>query len=188
MGKKGAKGQLISPQSQVGPPEPVLAPNPNQPKMAKNHLRTKIDQGPPVGHYSAHDLWQPPETTSSAPRKDSPQLQGKTFPFSIHPILKDPGVVHIWYNIPLCTIFALKSNGDIFGTKLRDPKSSTQSITNFEGGIFSYFSCQFPGGYQKTIKGPQPPGLAGVGLSFLIRTILREKSQRLTIISIIVKA
>ncbi|MBW0573411.1 hypothetical protein O181_113126 [Austropuccinia psidii MF-1] len=33
---------------------------------------------------------------------------------------------------------------------------------------------QFPGGYQKTIQGPQPPGPAGVGLSILIRTILRE--------------
>ncbi|MBW0593639.1 hypothetical protein O181_133354 [Austropuccinia psidii MF-1] len=32
---------------------------------------------------------------------------------------------------------------------------------------------QFPGGYQKTIQGPQPPGPAGVGLSFLIRIILR---------------
>ncbi|MBW0557091.1 hypothetical protein O181_096806 [Austropuccinia psidii MF-1] len=32
---------------------------------------------------------------------------------------------------------------------------------------------QFPGGYQKTMQGPQPPGPAGVGLSFLIRTILR---------------
>ncbi|MBW0560479.1 hypothetical protein O181_100194 [Austropuccinia psidii MF-1] len=33
---------------------------------------------------------------------------------------------------------------------------------------------QFPCGYQKTIQGPQPPGPAGVGLSLLIRTILRE--------------
>ncbi|MBW0478512.1 hypothetical protein O181_018227 [Austropuccinia psidii MF-1] len=95
-------------------------------------------------------------------------------PFSIHPVLKDPGVVHIWYNIPLCTIFAQKSNGDIFRTKLHDSKSSTQYITNFEGGFFSYSVWQFPGGYQKTIQGPQPPGPAGVGLSICIRTILRE--------------
>ncbi|MBW0552985.1 hypothetical protein O181_092700 [Austropuccinia psidii MF-1] len=62
----------------------------------------------------------------------------------MHPILKDPGVVHIWYNIPLCTIFAQQSNGDIFRTKLCDSKSSPQSIINFEGGSFSYFSLPIP--------------------------------------------
>ncbi|MBW0487344.1 hypothetical protein O181_027059 [Austropuccinia psidii MF-1] len=92
----------------------------------------------------------------------------------MHPVLKDPGVVHIWYNIPLCTIFTQQSNGDIFRTKVSDPKSSLQSITIFEGGLFSYSVWQFPGGYQKTIQGPQPPGTAGVGLSILIRTILGE--------------
>ncbi|MBW0473388.1 hypothetical protein O181_013103 [Austropuccinia psidii MF-1] len=92
----------------------------------------------------------------------------------MHPILKDTGVVHIWYNLPLCTIFAQKSNGDIFRTKLHDFKSSPQSMTNFEGGCFSYSIWQFPGAYQKTIGGPQPPGPAGVGFSILIRTIIRE--------------
>ncbi|MBW0477622.1 hypothetical protein O181_017337 [Austropuccinia psidii MF-1] len=62
------------------------------------------------------------EATSSAPSKDSPQFQGKTFPLSMHPVLKDPGVVHIWYNIPLCTIFTQQSNGDSLRTKLRDSK------------------------------------------------------------------
>ncbi|MBW0499201.1 hypothetical protein O181_038916 [Austropuccinia psidii MF-1] len=85
----------------------------------------------------------------------------------MHPVLQDPGVVHILYNIPLCTIFALQSNGDIFRTKL-----SLQSITNFRG-FFSYSFWKLPGGYQKTIQGPQLPGPAGVGLSILIRTIRR---------------
>ncbi|MBW0590398.1 hypothetical protein O181_130113 [Austropuccinia psidii MF-1] len=71
---------------------------------------------------SAHDLWKPPEATSSTPIKDSPQAQGKTFPSSMHPVFKDPGVVHIWYNIPLCTIFSEQSNGDIFRTKLCDSR------------------------------------------------------------------
>ncbi|MBW0579835.1 hypothetical protein O181_119550 [Austropuccinia psidii MF-1] len=95
----------------------------------------------------------------------------------MHPALKDPGVVHIWYNIPLCTIFSQKSNGDTLRTKLRDSKSTPQSIINFEGGFFSYSVWQTPGGYQKTIQGPQPPGPAGVGMSILIRTILREISR-----------
>ncbi|MBW0573476.1 hypothetical protein O181_113191 [Austropuccinia psidii MF-1] len=129
--------------------------------MAKNHLRTQN------GHKSVHGLWQPPEATSSAQSKDFPPVQGNTSPSSMHPILKDPGVVHISYNIPLCTIFAQQSNGELFRTKL-----SPHYITIFEGGLFSYSVWQFPGGYQKTIRGPQPSGPAGVGLSILIRTIL----------------
>ncbi|MBW0519334.1 hypothetical protein O181_059049 [Austropuccinia psidii MF-1] len=81
----------------------------------------KRPSGPQVGHFSAHGLWKPPEATSSASSKDSPQTQGKTFPSSMHPVLKDPGVVHIWYNILLCTIFAQQSNGAIFRTKLNVP-------------------------------------------------------------------
>ncbi|MBW0557023.1 hypothetical protein O181_096738 [Austropuccinia psidii MF-1] len=92
----------------------------------------------------------------------------------MHFVPKDPGVMHIWYNIPLCTIFAQQSNGDIFRTKLSDLKSSPQSITIFKGGLFSYSVWQFPGRNQKTIQGPQPPGPAGVGLSIIIRTILGE--------------
>ncbi|MBW0553928.1 hypothetical protein O181_093643 [Austropuccinia psidii MF-1] len=139
-----------------------------------NHKWAHLSQfWPQNGHNSVHGLWKPPEATSSAPSKDSPKFQGKTFLSSMHPILKDPGVVHILYNIPLCTILAQHSNGDISGTKLRDSKSSFQSITNFEGGCFSYSVLQFPGGYQRTIQGPQPPGPAGVGFSILIRTILR---------------
>ncbi|MBW0541813.1 hypothetical protein O181_081528 [Austropuccinia psidii MF-1] len=113
---------------------------------------------------SAHGLWQPPEATSSAPRKDSPQVQWKTFPTSMHPALKDQGVAHIWYNIPLCTIVSQQSNVEVSRTELRDSKSSLQSITNSKGGFFSYSVWQLPGGYQKTIQAPQPPGPAGVGL------------------------
>ncbi|MBW0590383.1 hypothetical protein O181_130098, partial [Austropuccinia psidii MF-1] len=34
----------------------------------------------------------------------------------MHSVLKVAGVVHIWYYIPLCTIFAQQSNGDTFRT------------------------------------------------------------------------
>ncbi|MBW0560996.1 hypothetical protein O181_100711 [Austropuccinia psidii MF-1] len=47
---------------------------------------------------------------------------------------------------------------------------------------------QFPGGYQKTIQGSQPPGFAGVGLSFSHQDYSKGNSQRLSIFSIIVKA
>ncbi|MBW0501124.1 hypothetical protein O181_040839 [Austropuccinia psidii MF-1] len=135
--QKGTRGQSISTQSQVGPKPQVGPPEPVWPQIPTNPKWPKTTSGPPVGQYSAHGLWQPLGATSSAPRKDPPKFQGKTFPFSIHPVLMDPGVVHTWYNIPLCTIFAQKSNGDIFRTKLCDSKSSTQSITNFEGGSFA---------------------------------------------------
>ncbi|MBW0476280.1 hypothetical protein O181_015995 [Austropuccinia psidii MF-1] len=167
--KRGQGGISSAPKPQVGPPNPVLAQ-----ELAKTTQGPKIGQEPQICHNSVHGLWQPPESTSSALRKDSPQVQGKIFPSSMHPALKDPGVVHIWYNISLCTIFSQQSNGEIFRTKLGESKSSSQSITNFEGGFFSYSIWKFPGGYQKTIQGPQPPGPAGVGLSILIRTTLRE--------------
>ncbi|MBW0497929.1 hypothetical protein O181_037644 [Austropuccinia psidii MF-1] len=46
--KKWPRGQLISLQGQVGPPEPVLAPKPNQPRNGQNTLGPKIGQEPQV--------------------------------------------------------------------------------------------------------------------------------------------
>ncbi|MBW0574899.1 hypothetical protein O181_114614 [Austropuccinia psidii MF-1] len=45
----------------------------------------------------------------------------------MHPVLKVAGVVHIWYYITLCTIFAQQFNGDVFRTKFNVSKSRTQS-------------------------------------------------------------
>ncbi|MBW0544043.1 hypothetical protein O181_083758 [Austropuccinia psidii MF-1] len=84
--KKGPRGQLINPQGQVGPktqvdpPEPVLSPKPNQLRNGQKHQGTQNWPRTTSGNNSAHGLWQPPEATSSAPRNDSPQFQGKTFP------------------------------------------------------------------------------------------------------------
>ncbi|MBW0482224.1 hypothetical protein O181_021939 [Austropuccinia psidii MF-1] len=61
-----------------------------------------------------------------------------------------------------------------YGPLAQPSKSSPQSITNFEGGCFSYSVWQCRGGYQKTIQGPQPPGPAEAWLSIPIGTILRE--------------
>ncbi|MBW0587643.1 hypothetical protein O181_127358 [Austropuccinia psidii MF-1] len=47
----------------------------------------------------------------------------------MHPVLKVAGVVHIWYYVPLCTIFAQKLNGDVFRTKYHNSKSSSQNPT-----------------------------------------------------------
>ncbi|MBW0482271.1 hypothetical protein O181_021986 [Austropuccinia psidii MF-1] len=47
----------------------------------------------------------------------------------MHPILKDAGVVNIWYYIPLCTIFAQQSNGDVCRTQFHDSKSRSQNTS-----------------------------------------------------------
>ncbi|MBW0560775.1 hypothetical protein O181_100490 [Austropuccinia psidii MF-1] len=84
-------------------------------------------------------------------KKGFPSSSGEDFPFFNALCTQGPVVVHIWYIIPLCTIFAQQSNGDTFRTQLRDSKSSPKFITNFKEGLFSYSVWQFPGGYQKTI-------------------------------------
>ncbi|MBW0505850.1 hypothetical protein O181_045565 [Austropuccinia psidii MF-1] len=47
----------------------------------------------------------------------------------MHPVLKVAGVLHIWYYIPLCTIFAQKFNGDVFRNKIHLSKSRSQNPT-----------------------------------------------------------
>ncbi|MBW0556182.1 hypothetical protein O181_095897 [Austropuccinia psidii MF-1] len=145
---------------------------PTNPELAKTTLRPKIG------------LWQPPEATSSASSKDSPQFQGKTFPSSMHRIIKDPGVVHIWYNIPLCTIFGQQSNYDTFRTKLCDSKSSPQSIINFEGGCFSYSVWQLPEDHVRT---PTTWPCRSWVINYH-QNYSKGNSQRLSFISIIVNA
>ncbi|MBW0530831.1 hypothetical protein O181_070546 [Austropuccinia psidii MF-1] len=47
----------------------------------------------------------------------------------MHAVLKVAGVVHIWYYIPLCTIFSQQFNGDIFSTKFHNSNSRSQNPT-----------------------------------------------------------
>ncbi|MBW0546796.1 hypothetical protein O181_086511 [Austropuccinia psidii MF-1] len=156
------RGEDQQPRSQVGPPEPVFDPNGKKttlgPKLA-------INQSMASGNHQ-----RPPDQLQG---RISLQFRGRL------PFLQGPGVVHIWYNKPLCTIFAQQSNGDTFRTQLPNSKSSPKSITIFEEGLFSYSVWQFPGGYQKTIQGPQPPGPEEVGLSFTHKDYYEGNSQRL---------
>ncbi|MBW0593245.1 hypothetical protein O181_132960, partial [Austropuccinia psidii MF-1] len=71
----------------------------------------------------------PPEATSSAQLSPSPQLKGDSSHSSMHHVLKIAAVVHIWYYIPLCTIFAQQFNGEAFRTKFHDSKSRSQNPT-----------------------------------------------------------
>ncbi|MBW0510782.1 hypothetical protein O181_050497 [Austropuccinia psidii MF-1] len=47
----------------------------------------------------------------------------------MHPVLNVAGVMHIWYYIPLCTVFAQQFNGDGFRTKFHLSKSRSQNAT-----------------------------------------------------------
>ncbi|MBW0581038.1 hypothetical protein O181_120753, partial [Austropuccinia psidii MF-1] len=106
----GPRGPTTNTQGQVGPPEPILAPNLNIPKNGQKDHRTKI------GHFSTSDLWQPPEATNSSPAR-FPLSSGEELSFTNVLCTKESGMVHIRYNIPLCTKFAQQSNGDVFRTK-----------------------------------------------------------------------
>ncbi|MBW0502281.1 hypothetical protein O181_041996 [Austropuccinia psidii MF-1] len=97
----------------------------------------------------------------------------------MHPILKVAGVVHIWYYIPLCTIFAQQFNGDVFRTKSHNSKSRSQNPTP----ILKEDSLTHQSGNQKTIQGSQSPGPAGVGWQFH-SGLFQGHSQRLYSLSI----
>ncbi|MBW0484267.1 hypothetical protein O181_023982 [Austropuccinia psidii MF-1] len=83
---------------------------------------------------------------------------------------------------------ALRTHGSTSGAYMVIPNKVPSPSPIFKGGLFSYSVWKFPGGYQKTIQGPQPPGPAGVGLSILTRTIPRAILRGNQSYSIIFKA
>ncbi|MBW0563102.1 hypothetical protein O181_102817 [Austropuccinia psidii MF-1] len=132
MRPKGASH--LGPKPQLGPPEPFLATTSLEPKMTKNPIDTFLAITP-VGPIFAHG---PPWTNSSAmasgkhhrpPDQLSPSFPsapGDLFLPFIPSVLKVAGMVHIWYYIPLCTIFAQQSNGDVFRIQFHPPNSRSQ--------------------------------------------------------------
>ncbi|MBW0493673.1 hypothetical protein O181_033388 [Austropuccinia psidii MF-1] len=107
----------------MGPPEPFLVPNPIKPKMAIKTLSTHFWPRTTFQPMASSNHQRPPHQLSNP----SPQLKGDFSHSSMHPILKVSGVVHIWYYIPLCTIFAQQFNGDVFRTKFHISKSRSQN-------------------------------------------------------------
>ncbi|MBW0465756.1 hypothetical protein O181_005471 [Austropuccinia psidii MF-1] len=131
MRPKGAATQPPRP----GGPKPHS--DPPEPKLAKD-LPDTILAINPVGPIFGHELpWtnisamvsgnhqRPPDQLS----KPSPQPMGNSFHSLIPSVLKVAGVVHIWYYIPLCTIFAQKSNGDILRSHFHLSISRSQNST-----------------------------------------------------------
>ncbi|MBW0563806.1 hypothetical protein O181_103521 [Austropuccinia psidii MF-1] len=96
--------------------------------MAIKTLRTHFGQGPPWTTFqpmASGNHRRPPDQL----RNPSPHLKGDFSHYSMHPVLKVAGVVHIWYYVPSCTIFAQKFNGKVFRTKFHDSKSRSQNTT-----------------------------------------------------------
>ncbi|MBW0552652.1 hypothetical protein O181_092367 [Austropuccinia psidii MF-1] len=137
----GPWSTLRSPQGQVGPkphldlPEPKLVTNPLDPKLAKDPLDTNLAINP-IGPIFGHGQpWTNISDTASGNHQrqpdqlsqPSPQLMGNSFHSFIPSVLKVAGMVHIWYYIPLCTIFAQQSNGDVFRTHFHLSISRSQN-------------------------------------------------------------
>ncbi|MBW0538122.1 hypothetical protein O181_077837 [Austropuccinia psidii MF-1] len=147
------------------------APHLNIPKNGQKDTRTRIGQEPHCGHF------QPLASGNHKSPASVPLHSGEGLSFTNVLCTKDLGMVHIWYNIPLCTNFSQKSNCDVSRSELCLFNSSPQIHHPFESKSFQSFSLAIPGAYQKTIRGPQPPDPAGVGLYFLFRIIPRVISR-----------
>ncbi|MBW0569028.1 hypothetical protein O181_108743 [Austropuccinia psidii MF-1] len=192
MGQPPRPQGQVGPKPQLGPPEPFLATTSLDPKVTKNVMDTILAINP-IGPNFGHG---PPWTNSSAMASGNhqrppdqlspsfPSTPGDFFLSFIPSVLKVAGMVHIWYYIPLCTIFAQKSNGDVFRTQFHLSNSRSQIPTPFRRRINQLISLTSYGGNQKTLQGSQPPVSAGVGLVQFIQDYSRAILKRYYIISI----
>ncbi|MBW0542507.1 hypothetical protein O181_082222 [Austropuccinia psidii MF-1] len=84
----------------------------------------------------------------------------------MYPILKVAGVVHIWYYMPLCTIFAQQFNGDAFSTQFHLSKSRSQNTMPILKEDFLTHQSGNPWRQSEDhSRISQSPGPAGVGLA-----------------------
>ncbi|MBW0551181.1 hypothetical protein O181_090896 [Austropuccinia psidii MF-1] len=135
MRPKGAS--QVGPKPQLGPPEPFLAITSLDPKMTKNLMDTFLAINPIGPNFGHGPPWTNSSAMASGNHQRPPDQLSPSFPstpgdflFSFIPsVLKVAGMVHIWYYIPLCTIFAQQSNGDVFRIQFHLSKSRSQIPT-----------------------------------------------------------
>ncbi|MBW0576034.1 hypothetical protein O181_115749 [Austropuccinia psidii MF-1] len=85
----------------------------------------------------------------------------------MHPVLKVAGVVHIWYYIPLCTIFAQQFYGDVFRTQFHLAKSRSRNPTPiFEAGLLNSSVWQSMGVIRRLFNDPNHLALQELGWQF----------------------
>ncbi|MBW0569127.1 hypothetical protein O181_108842 [Austropuccinia psidii MF-1] len=96
--------------------------------LARNPIGPIFGHGPPWTNISAMasaNHQRPPDQLS----QPSPKPMGNSFLSFIPSVLEVAGVVHIWYYIPLCTMFAQPPNGDVFRTHFHLSISRSQNPT-----------------------------------------------------------
>ncbi|MBW0586865.1 hypothetical protein O181_126580 [Austropuccinia psidii MF-1] len=77
MRQKGAKeGSPLAPKPQLGPPEPIMAPNYIKPQNGHKTLRTHFWPITTMYHFFSPWTLEPPEATRSAQLKLFPHLKG----------------------------------------------------------------------------------------------------------------
>ncbi|MBW0562686.1 hypothetical protein O181_102401 [Austropuccinia psidii MF-1] len=155
---------------QVGPPEPILAPKLNGPKNGQKDPRFKIGREPPSATFqplASGDHQRPPAQI----QQDLPPIQRKDSPSPMYSIPRIQawciyGIIYNYAPILLSNPMSMLSRPNYYFSN-KVPKY----ITHFQSNSFQSFSLAICGSYQKTIKVPQPPGPAAVGLNFLFRII-----------------
>ncbi|MBW0486145.1 hypothetical protein O181_025860 [Austropuccinia psidii MF-1] len=136
---------------------------PNWPKKALGPIWTTDHYGP---HFQPWPLVNP-RGHQQLKSTLSLNSRGRFSHSSMHPVLKDARVMHIWYYIPLCTIFSQKSNGEIFRTHFHDSKSrSPKPITNFKGGLFSSSVWKSMAAIRRSFQDPNHLALQELGWKF----------------------
>ncbi|MBW0567093.1 hypothetical protein O181_106808 [Austropuccinia psidii MF-1] len=117
------KPQSLGPKPQVGAPDPKMAPNIISPKNGNKDPRTQNSSRTMHWPLANLGLWQSPEEIkSSSARFPLHSGEGLLSTNVLHTM--DLIMVHIRYNIPLCTYFSQQSNGDCFRTRLGHHKQS----------------------------------------------------------------
>ncbi|MBW0500375.1 hypothetical protein O181_040090 [Austropuccinia psidii MF-1] len=162
------RGIPLAPKPQVGPPEPVIGHGPQSTNFGQE------PKGPHVAQLSAMASGNPQRPPAQL-KFTLPSAQGEDFP------LLHAGVVHIWYYIPLCTIFAQQSNGDAFRTQSHDSKSRSQNPSPISKEDFSAHQSGNPWQLSEDLSRTPTtwPCRSWVGNSFRIipRAILRVYSS-----------
>ncbi|MBW0499855.1 hypothetical protein O181_039570 [Austropuccinia psidii MF-1] len=153
MSPKGAKGanHQVGPKSQVGPPEPILAPNLNV------HKHGQKDPGTKIGHLS---------TTKGHRRKPikiSPQFMGRTLLHQRTPYQR----IQVWcmYGIIYHYEPDLLRNPMVMfsGPNYAFLNSCLQTITHSKGILFSHSVLQSLAATRRPFEGPNHPALQELG-------------------------
>ncbi|MBW0570334.1 hypothetical protein O181_110049 [Austropuccinia psidii MF-1] len=166
MRPKGAKGANTTPKSQVGPPEPILAPNLNLPKNDQKDLRTQIGQESCIGHFqplASGNHQRPPAQVQKA----FASIQGKYSPSPMYSVPRIQawciyGIIYHYEPIFLRNPMVMLSGPNyaipVQVSKIHDP---------FQRNSFQSFSLSIPDATRRPFEDPNHLALQELGCIFL---------------------